>query len=54
MLGVAKLMLQLIGAYVVILVTLDEIWWTRRRYWRYLGTAILTLIFVGLLQWPTP
>jgi len=51
--GTSKLMLQGIGAYVAMLLTLDELWWTYRRSWRYLTAGILALLVVGLLQWPT-
>jgi hypothetical protein len=35
------------------LLTLDEIWWSPHRYWRYLSASLLALLMVGLLQWPS-
>ena len=52
LLALARLALQMIGAYVTALVALDEWWWSSRRYWRYLTAGILALLIVGLLQWP--
>lgn len=49
-LRLGRFLLQCIGAYVAVLMTLDELWWTYRRYWRYLGSGILALAIVALFN----
>jgi hypothetical protein len=41
-----------IGAYVTALVALDEVSWSRHRYWRHVSAGLLALLMVGILEWP--
>jgi len=52
-LRMGRLLLQCIGAYVAVLIALDQWWWTRRRFWRHLGVGILAILIIALFNWPS-
>ena len=51
--AIGRGLLEAVGAYTLALVTLDELWWSNHRNWRYLSAGALALILIGLLQLPS-
>jgi hypothetical protein len=49
-LKLGRLLFQVIGVYTVALVSLDGVWWWRRRNWRHLQAGLLALLMMALLQ----